>query len=60
MTLSIQEQLEDKGIPVKPEHLPLLQTRWDAIQELKKKIDSARLDDADISLRNIPGGDHIE
>ncbi|GIN93983.1 hypothetical protein J6TS1_26140 [Siminovitchia terrae] len=60
MKLSIQEKLEDKGITVKEGHLPLLQTRWDAIQDLKKKIDSANLDDADISLRNTPGGDHIE
>ncbi len=60
MKLSIQEKLEDKGITVKEGHLPLLQTRWDAIQALKKRIDSANLDDEDISLRNTPGGDHIE
>lgn len=60
MTLSIQEKLESKGIQVKDEHLPLLKTRWEGIQKLRKQIDSANLDDADISLRNIPGGDHIE
>lgn len=60
MKLSIREKLESKGITVKEEHLPLLKTRWASIQDLKKNIDSANLDDADISLRNIPGGDHIE
>ncbi|SIT72703.1 hypothetical protein [Edaphobacillus lindanitolerans] len=60
MTVSIREKLEGKGLTVNSEHLPLLQARWDAIQDLKARIDSANLDDADISLVNIPGGDHIE
>lgn len=60
MTVSIREKLEEKGLTVVDEHLPVLQVRWDAIQNLKAQIDSADLDDADISLVNIPGGDHIE
>ena len=60
MTVSIRERLEEKGLTVVDEHLPVLQARWDAIQELKGRIDTANLDDADISLVNIPGGDHIE
>ncbi|MET3322325.1 UNVERIFIED_ORG: hypothetical protein ABIC97_005461 [Peribacillus simplex] len=60
MKLSIRDFLENKGIPVTENHLPILKTRWQAIENLKADIDKAALNDYDISLRNIPGGDHIE
>lgn len=60
MKLSVRERLENQGVRVTDEHLPLLESRWQAIEQMKAETDSASLDDYDISLRNIPGGDHIE
>ncbi|WP_342615490.1 hypothetical protein [Peribacillus frigoritolerans] len=60
MKLSIRDILESKGISATENHLPILKTRWQAIENLKSDIDNAALNDYDISLRNIPGGDHIE
>jgi len=60
LALSVQELLEDKGLTVKEEHLGKLENRWKGIQNLRGNLDNVNIDDADIGLRNIPGGDHIE
>lgn len=58
--MSVRQFLENKGIPVKEEHLEEIEERWKGIQALRGNLEGAKIDDADISLRNIPGGDHIE
>jgi DNA-directed RNA polymerase subunit H (RpoH/RPB5) len=52
--------LESKKITVPKHHILILEERWERIESLKKEIESALLDDYDIGVRNIPGGDHIE
>lgn len=60
MSLSIKELLENKGIKPREEHLEILDTRWNGMAELRGNLDGVAIDDADIGVRNIPGGDHIE
>ena len=60
MKLFILDVLESKGVIVPREHLDELATRWQAIEDLKRETEQALLDDYDIALRNIPGGDHVE
>lgn len=60
MKLSVRERLEDQGISVKEDHISVLEKRWQAIEQMKAQTKDASLADYDISLRNIPGGDHIE
>ncbi|WP_245639489.1 hypothetical protein [Viridibacillus arvi] len=52
--------LENKGIPVKKDHVESLQVKWEGIQALRGSLEGVNIDDADISLKNIPGGDHID
>lgn len=59
MTVSVQDILHAKGIRPGSEHLEKLEAKWAEIQELKGDLARINIDDADISLRNIPGGDHI-
>ncbi|GEK60339.1 hypothetical protein CHL76_11645 [Marinococcus halophilus] len=60
MPLSVRQLLEDKGVPVKEEHLETLNNRWKEMHALRGNLESANLDEANISLTNTPGGDHIE
>lgn len=60
LTLSVKELLENKGIRVRKEHLDILETRWKGLAELRGELENVNIDDADISVRNIPGGDHVE
>ncbi|MCG7439401.1 hypothetical protein [Corynebacterium freneyi] len=59
MSISVKDLLADRGIHPSDEHLQKIGAKWAEIQELKGGLDNARLDDADIALRNIPGGDHV-
>lgn len=59
MTVSVQEVLAAKGITPGPGHLEKLEAKWAEIQQLKEGLDNTNIDDADIALRNIPGGDHV-
>ncbi|PIC70900.1 hypothetical protein CSV67_13910 [Sporosarcina sp. P2] len=59
MSLSVQQLLESKGIQAKPEHLEILESRWNGMKKLRGTLESVKIEDADIGLRNIPGGDHI-
>lgn len=60
MSLSIKELLENKGIKPREEDLEILETRWKGLAELRGDLEGINKDDADIALRNIPGGDHVE
>ncbi|HLS08454.1 hypothetical protein [Lentibacillus sp.] len=60
MSLSVRELLENKGIKPREEHLEILENRWEGMQALRGNLENANIDDANISLRNIPGGDHVE
>lgn len=60
MSLSVRELLEKKGIKPREEHLEILENRWEGMQALRGNLENANIDDANISLRNIPGGDHVE
>lgn len=60
MTLSVQQILAEKGVNPTPEHLQKIEAKWAEIVALKGTLDGIRLDDADIALRNIPGGDHLD
>lgn len=60
LSLSVREIIEDKGLQVKDAHLEELEIRWKNICDLKGNLENAQIDEADIGMRNIPGGDHIE
>ena len=60
MSLSIRELLESRGIIPKEEHLEMLEKRREELWDLQDGLKNVHIDDADISLRNIPGGDHVE
>ena len=60
LSLSVKEMLENKGINPREEHLEILEKRWQGMKELRADLEGANIDDADIGLRNIPGGDHVE
>ncbi|WP_232321206.1 hypothetical protein [Sporosarcina ureae] len=59
LSLSVKQLLDNKGIQAKPEHLEILESRWKGMQELRGTLEGVKIEDADIGLRNIPGGDHI-
>lgn len=60
MSLSIKNLLENKGIKPREEHLEILDTRWKGMAALRGDLKGVNIDDADIGMRNIPGGDHVE
>ncbi len=59
MAASVQEILADKGVRPAQEHLEQLESKWAEIQQRRADLDGVALDDADIAVRNIPGGDHV-
>lgn len=60
MRLTVEQMLVSKGITPKEEHLEILETRWKEMSELRGNLDGIKIDDADIALKNIAGGDHLE
>ncbi|WP_041631853.1 hypothetical protein [Corynebacterium maris] len=60
MSFSVKDALVARDIHPSAEHLEKLEAKWKEIQGLKKNLDVVTLDDADIAVRNIPGGDHVE
>lgn len=60
MSISIRETLAAKGIHPSDEHLVKIEKKWNEFEKLKGDLEGAALDDADISLKNIAGGDHHE
>ena len=59
MTLSIKDALAARGVAPTVDELKKIESKWSEIVALKGDLDIIAIDDADISLRNIPGGDHI-
>ncbi len=59
MSISVKDILTDKGVHPSEEHLEKIEAKWAEIRQLKGNLENANLDDADIALRNIPGGDHV-
>ncbi|NLG45714.1 hypothetical protein [Gordonia sp. (in: high G+C Gram-positive bacteria)] len=59
MTLSIKDALAARGVPPSAEELVKIEAKWAEIVALKGDLDNIAIDDADISVRNIPGGDHL-
>ena len=60
LALSIKQLLENKGIKPREEHLEILEGRRKGMAELRGDLSGVAIDDADIGMRNIPGGDHVE
>lgn len=60
LSLTVEQLLVSKGISPKKEHLEILETRWKEMNELRGNLDGIKIDDADIALKNIAGGDHLE
>ncbi len=60
MSISIRDTLAAKGIHPSADHLEKIEKKWQEIELLKGTLEGISLDDADISLKNIAGGDHHE
>jgi len=58
MSLSIRETLAAKGIHPSDEHLVKIEKKWNEFEKLKGDLEGTALDDSDISLKNVAGGDH--
>lgn len=58
MTLSIKDALAARGVSPSADELVRVEAKWAEIVALKGDLDNIEIDDADISVRNIPGGDH--
>lgn len=56
----IDSVFADKGIRPTPENYEKIRNKWPEIQRLKGDLSGIALKDADISLRNIAGADHLE
>lgn len=60
MKTNIKQLLAAKDIHPDEKSLQKLQEKWQETLELKGDLSGIALDDADISLINIAGGDHHE
>lgn len=60
MAITIAQILAAKGIHPTEEHLEKLEKKWLEIEQLKGDLDGIAIDDADLAIRNIAGGDHYE
>lgn len=59
MTLSIKDALSARGVHPTADELQKIEAKWAEISALKGDLAEIEIDDADIAVRNIPGGDHI-
>lgn len=59
MAQSVKDALASRGVHPTEEHLTKISAKWAEIEARKGTLEGAHLDDADIALRSIPGGDHI-
>lgn len=59
MALSVQELLADKGIHPAQDKTAQLESKWAEIVQRRGDLQNVAVGDADISVRNIPGGDHV-
>lgn len=60
MSISVKDTLAAKGIHPSDEHLVKIEQKWKEYEQLKGDLEGIALDDADIALKNIAGGDHHE
>lgn len=58
MKLDIKQLLAAKNIHPDEAHLKKLEQKWQETLQLKGDLTDINLDDADIALKNIAGGDH--
>lgn len=56
---SAKELLSQKNIAMNPRTADETESRWTAIKQMRKEVQSQKLADADISLTNTAGGDHV-
>ena len=59
MAFSVRDALAAKGVHPTDEHLKKLEGKWAEIEQRRNTLDGIRIDDADIAVRSIPGGDHV-
>lgn len=59
MEFSAKELLSQKKIAMNPRTAEETESRWAAIKQMRKVVQSQKLADADISLVNTAGGDHV-
>lgn len=55
----VADLLAEKGITPGPRGLAAVERKYEEIQGLRGEVPSSLVNDADIALRNIPGGDHV-
>lgn len=60
MAINIEQVLNAKGIHPSKEHLVLIEKKWREMEELKGDLGGIAIDDADLAIKNIAGGDHHE
>lgn len=59
MALSVKDALASKGVRPSDAHLDKLESKWSEVLERRSDLSGVSLDDADIAVRNLPGGDHV-
>lgn len=60
MSFSVKDVLAARDVRPTPEHLEKLEAKWAEIQARKQTLSAVTLDYADIAVRNLPGGDHLD
>ncbi len=60
MSISVRDTLAAKGVHPSDEHLVKIEKKWKEFELLKGDLQDVDLDDADLSVKNIAGGDHHE
>ena len=58
MSLPIKDVLAAKGIKTSADSLAKIEAKWAEFEKLKGTLQGATIDDYDIALKNIAGGDH--
>lgn len=56
----IRKQLEMKGITLTDQESDIVTNRWKYAQTLRANLHKAKLNEADVALRYIPGGEKHE
>lgn len=60
MTQSVEDLLRTRDIHPTDAELATLNARWAGLQKQRGTLEGINLGPADIALRTIPGGDHLE
>lgn len=59
MEFSAKDLLSQKGIAINPRTEQETESRWAALKQMRQEVHSNQLAEADISLVNTAGGDHV-